>query len=170
MFERLIDLLLGFYEQVIPFVVVAQYEDGVILRLGIFHRRAHAGLNFKIPFVEDVLTTENVTTTMDLTPQTLTTADHKPVVVTAIVKYRIKDVKLFLLEIYDSIDVINDVVQGNVRRVVSAIQANQINDTNIEKDVLTYSRRDISKYGVYIEKVTFRDAAKVKSLRLITDA
>ena len=169
MFERLIDLIIELWDQVWPFVIVAQYEEGVILRLGIFTRRAKPGLNVKLPFFESVLTTEVVPTTMQLTPQTLITADNSSVVITAIVKYRIKDTKLFLLEIYDSVDVINDVVQGNVRQIIAATDSDKLADLEIEKNVLRASRKDISKYGVYLEKIVFSDIAKIKSLRLLTN-
>lgn len=46
-------LLIGIYVMT-PFVTIAEYERGVITRLGAVSRTADAGLNFKIPMIESV--------------------------------------------------------------------------------------------------------------------
>ena len=49
MFDRLIDTLLGAIHLFQFWVVVAAYERGVVLRLGILHREIGPGLHWLIP-------------------------------------------------------------------------------------------------------------------------
>lgn len=169
MFERLLDLILEFWADVNPVIIVNPFESGIVLRLGKYNRYLKPGLNFKIPFFEQTMTAITVTTTMGLNAQTLVTQDGFSVVISTIVKYNVKDIKPFILDIYDSYDVINDVVQGYVREFVSVNTYDQLAHKGTEKKIMRAVKREAAKYGVQIERVVFSDIGKVKSLRLIQD-
>ena len=71
MIERLIDIIVGVWDELVPVVVVDAYEAGVILRLGKYHKDLKPGLNFKVPFIDSPIGTVVVTTTLHLDPQTI---------------------------------------------------------------------------------------------------
>lgn len=170
MFERLIDLILQAGERLIPFVVINPWQTGVILRLGKYHRTCAPGFHWKIPFVEDAIELITCTTTLRLHPQTLTTRDGKVIVVSAVVKYSIRDVEAYTTQIYDQHDALGDVTMGEIRGAVRSQTLEELTTEPPEKSIATAVRRKVKPYGFDIEAVTFTDLAAVRSFRLIQAA
>ncbi|MEJ2612318.1 MAG: SPFH domain-containing protein [Candidatus Thiodiazotropha sp.] len=141
----------------------------MILRFGIYYKELTPGLHWKLPFADTTLITSTVITTMALRPQTLTTLDDLTIVISAIVKYKIANVKAYLLEIWDSEDVLNDVTLGAIKQIVSSVNYSELQSTIIEENVLTIVRKEAEKFGVDVHKVTFADLGRVRSLRIITN-
>jgi regulator of protease activity HflC (stomatin/prohibitin superfamily) len=169
MFERLIDFFLSLGKDLLPMLVVNEFEEGIVLRFGKYHKSLKAGLHFKIPFVDQVLATTTVTTTMHLNSQSLTTLDGKGIVLRGVVKYKIKDVEKFLLNVYDAKDAIGDVSMGCIKTVVmnknwADLLSSELDDT-ITKEV----KSECKKWGVDISKVTLTDLAIIKSIRLFNE-
>ncbi|UCB54118.1 MAG: hypothetical protein JSW45_09170 [Thiotrichales bacterium] len=169
MFERILDFLAAFWDVMRPWVVINDFEGGVILRFGRYHRDLVPGLHWKLPIADTTVTTSTVITTMALRPQTLTTADNLTVVISAIVKYRISDVRAYLLDIWDSADVLNDLTLGAIKEIVMSVDYSELRQHRIEDQVLELVQNEADEYGVHIYKVTFTDFGKVRSLRLITN-
>ena len=169
MFERVLDFIAASWNLLRPMLVVSDFEGGVILRFGRYHREIAPGLHWKLPLADNAIVTSTVTTTMALRPQTLTTRDDLTIVVSAIVKYHIADVRAYLLDIWDSADVINDLTLGAIRQIVASVDYTDLRGHVIEEQVLNHIKDDAGRYGVDIHKVTFSDLGKVRSLRLITN-
>jgi len=175
MFEQIFEFLSETWDTITPVFVLDEYDAGIVLRGGKFHKYANAGINFKIPVLDNLLSETVVPTTMELRAQTLTTKDGKLVVISSIVKYQIADIKPFLLDIYDSPflldiydsqDVISDTTLGAIKKVVARSLAKEL---NIESKVLRIVRKEVSKYGVDVISIVFADQGCIKTLRLIQD-
>jgi len=169
MFERVLDFIANSWNILRPVVVVSDFEGGVILRFGRYNREIKPGLHWKFPLADNAMITSTVITTMALRPQTLTTKDDLTIVLSAIVKYHISDVRTYLLDIWDSADVINDLTLGAIREVVASVIYKDLQGHLIEEEVLRTIKDEAMRYGVDIHKVTFSDLGKVRSLRLITN-
>mgnify|MGYP001811912749 CR=1 FL=1 len=169
MFEKILDFLTSFWDAIRPWVVINDFEGGVILRFGRYHRDLVPGLHWKLPIADTTVTTSTVITTMALRPQTLTTADNLTIVISAIVKYRISDVRAYLLDIWDSADVLNDLTLGAIKEIVTSVDYSDLQQHGIEEQVLKLVQTEADEYGVHVYKVTFSDLGKVRSLRLITN-
>jgi len=104
-----------------------------------------------------------------LRPQTLTTYVDLTVVISAIVKYHIADVRAYLLDIWDSADVLNDVTLGAIKKIVASHDYSDLQDHEIEQDVLAIIQQEAEKFGVHVHNVTFSDLGRVRSIRLITN-
>ena len=167
MIERIFDFISHSWEKITPIVVIDQTEMGIIKRLGIFRREIKLGLRFKIPFIETYETALTIVTTLGLHAQTLTTKDNKSVVISAIVKYNIKNVKLYLLKVYDSTDVIADVTMGEIQKQVRDTKYEDL--SIVESQILKNVRKSVKAYGVHIHFITFIDIGAVRSIRLIQD-
>lgn len=168
--EKLVEIVLGAWQRVAPFAVVDAWEQGVVLRLGRYHRTIAAGFSWKIPLIEEVIEVRSVLTTLRLPAQTLTSKDGVQLVVAAIIKYRIRDPKPYVTEVWDQVDVLADVTMGAVGRVVREHTAEELLVEPPEGPVATAVRRQVNRYGFEIEAVTFTDLGRVKSLRLIQPA
>ena len=169
MFERVLDFIATSWNILRPLLVVSDYEGGVVLRFGRYNREITPGLNWKIPLADNAIITSTVTTTMALRPQTLTTKDDLTIVLSAIVKYHISDVRAYLLDIWDSADVINDLTLGAIREIIASVNYKDLRGRLIEEEVLKIIKDEASRFGVDVHKVTFSDLGKVRSLRLITN-
>ncbi len=51
MFDKLIDLIVTFIHDILPWKIVDQWEEGVHLRTGKFKKIVKPGLNFKVSFL-----------------------------------------------------------------------------------------------------------------------
>lgn len=162
----LIDLFKEFYDNIVPCYIVKEYEHGVLLRLGKFNKKLEAGLVWKIPFVDEILTVHNTITTMVVQEQSLTTKDEKNVVISGIVKYRITNPKTFLLEVEDVIDAINDITKGKIKDIVINKTWDEVR--NLENDEIKKKvEEEVKNWGIKIYYITITDLAQIRTIRLI---
>lgn len=168
MFDKLLDFIIHFIGDVLPFTVVNQWERGVYLRLGKFQRTVTSGIVFKIPFVDKILTTEVITQTVGLEPQTLTTLDEKSIVLKSIVRYHVHDVRKYLLSVMHASDVLVDTTQGIIRDIVEGTNWEDLYEVNepLRKEVM----KVVEGWGITIEKVTLTDLGIVRTYRIMSDS
>lgn len=171
MFNSFVEFLLGFIGFFRFWIIIDEYERGIVLRLGRFNRELDPGFHLKFFGFEEEMTVTTSICTADLGPQTLTTKDNVSVVVIAIIKYQIKNVKPYFLEVNKTKDVLCDVAKGAVKDVIysSNFDDLSLNSAKLESDVLNLVRREVNPYGFKIHKVTFSTLGKIKTLRLIQD-
>jgi len=168
MFDKIFDFISLFWDVITPAFIIDQTEHGIIKRLGIFNREAPPGLRWKWFFIESYESESTLITTLGLNSQTLTTKDNKSIVISAIIKYRIQDVKTYLLTVYEPEDVLADVTMGEIQKQVK--KTDYIGLLKVERKILPKVRKAVKDYGVIIEGITFIDIGAVKSIRLIQDA
>jgi regulator of protease activity HflC (stomatin/prohibitin superfamily) len=167
MFDKFIDLCVTFIHDILPFKIVDQWEQGVHLRTGKFHRIVCAGLNWKIPFFDKIWVTPVITQTVNLSPQTLTTLDERSVVLTSIVRYHVFNVQSFLLNVMHANDVLVDMTQGIIRDIVETTNWNDLVELT---DIVTPAVNDeVTKWGIKVEAVKFPDLGEIKTYRIIGD-
>lgn len=167
MFDKLIDVILTFINDILPFKIVDQWEEGVHLKFGKFKKVVSPGLNWKFPFFEQILTTPVITQTVNLKPQTLTSLDEKNVVLTSIVRYHIFDVKLFLLGVMHANDVLVDTTQGIIRDIVEGTNWEDLYDLgNIVKPEVN---EQVEKWGILVEQISFPDLGQIRTYRIMND-
>ena len=156
------------WEMIFPIFIIKEYEQGLVLRYGKFNRICDKGkLHWKYPFIEEVITQHTVITTINIPAQSLVTKDNIEIVVKAIVKYKIQDIKTFLLEVYDSIDAITDVTQGIIKNIIMTSTWEECRDVSIDNAIEKKVRSELKKFGVYIDAVTLSTISKIRTYRLI---
>jgi regulator of protease activity HflC (stomatin/prohibitin superfamily) len=169
MFDRILDFLLSIFHEIFPVFVVAEYQEAVVLRGGKFNRVCKPGLHLKIPYLDDIFKQHTVLTTLTIPAQSLVTKDGKNVVVKSMVKYKISDIKIFALEVFDSIDAISDVTMGIVKHIVMNSSWEDCTDVEIDNSITKKLRSEMKKFGVSVEAVTLTDIAQMRTLRLINE-
>jgi len=169
MFDKLLEFITTWIEQLLPVFVIRHYEMGVSLRFGKYRSTLSPGLYFKIPFVDEIIVQHVVVTTLSLAPQSLYTKDKQNIVVKGLVKYKISDVKTFLLEVYDAQDAISDMTQSIIKNIVMDKIMNECIDPDIDNTLTKKARVEAKKWGVEIQQVTLTDLAPIRSFRIIND-
>lgn len=167
MFDKLLEFIMQFLEDILPFKVINQWEKGVYLRFGKYLKNVEPGLIFKLPFTDKVWHSPVITQTIHLQPQTLTTLDGKDVVLKAIVRYHVDDVKEFLLNVMHASDVLVDTTQGVIRDTVEGYNWEDL--YNISEYLESQVQDIVDNWGIKIEKITLTDLGLVKTYRIMSD-
>ncbi len=167
MFDKLIDLIVTFINDFLPFKIVNQWEQGVHLRTGKFYKVVFPGLNWKVPFFDQILTTPVITQTVNLKPQTVTSLDERNVVLSTIVRYHIEDVEKFLLGVMHANDVLVDTTQGIIRDVVEG--TNWMDLYDLGNIVIPKVNEQVEKWGIEVELISFPDLGEIITYRIISD-
>ena len=169
MFDKLVELIIQWIEQLLPVVIIPSYEEGVRLSFGKFKKVLHPGIHFKIPFFDEILRQHVVVTTISLPAQSLYTIDKQNFVVKGVIKYKISDVKTFLLEVYDAKDALSDMTMSIIKNIVISIPAEKCIDPELDALLTKKARVEAKKWGVEIQQVTLTDVAPIRSYRMIND-
>ena len=167
MLDKLVDLIVRFGMDMLPFVIVEQWNGSVQLRFGKFIKVLYPGIHFKIPFFDSVIETPVITQSVNLPSQTLTTLDDESIVLKSIIRYKVSNIQTYLLSVMHANDVLIDTTQGIIRDVVERTTWNNLVDVNetITNEVKEY----VVRWGIEVEAVTITDLGIVKSFRIFGD-
>lgn len=168
-FQPLIEWIKEGWERFTPITWINHYDRGVLLRFGRWKKTLDCGLVYKIPFIDEVLSHTVVTTTIKLSPQSLFTKDKQAIVLRAIIKYEIEDIKTFLLDVYDANDAISDMTQASIKNIAANTDFNDFVNTDLDNAITGLAKKEAKKWGIKITKVTLVDIGAIKSFRLLTD-
>lgn len=168
MFDKLIALIQQFINELIPVFIIDEWEEAIILRFGKFYKSVKPGIYFKIPFFDSVWKHIVITQSIDIPPQSVTTADGENVVVKGIVRFSIIDIKTFLTTITQPQDVLTDTTGGMIREIIE--DTRWINIVDIDKRLTSEVGKFVKKWGIKVEKVTLTDLQIANSIRVIQDS
>ncbi|CAB4140115.1 HflC Membrane protease subunits, stomatin/prohibitin homologs [uncultured Caudovirales phage] len=168
MIDRLIDLLATSAKLFWPIAVVDEFEGAVVLRLGTFSRDLAPGWHWIWPFAIDrVLTCWTCIQTVDLEPQSLTTANGQAVVVRATVVYVIDDARTHLLKVASAGGVIEDAATGSVSDYIMGRTWEQLQAKDLAHEIGKEIRRKAKEFGVAVRGVYLKDFQRCRSIRIL---
>ncbi len=170
MFDKLIDLFAQWWNFLTPAVIIPDYEEAVLLRAGRFKKVLKPGFHVKLPIIDEVVQQHVVVTTLSLSAQSLYTKDKQNVVVKGVIKYKISDVKVFLLEVFDAQDALADMTQSIIKNIIISLPLDACIDPEIDNTLTKKVRVEAKKWGVDIQQVTLTDIAPIRSFRIINDS
>src|SRR5688572_33513292 len=98
--EKLVDLLVQFIGIFKCWEVVTEFQEAVVLRLGKFHKTVGPGLHWRLPlYIDDYIIDDTSWQTYSCVALTITNVEGVTIHLDAMIKWRIKDIKKFTLEI-----------------------------------------------------------------------
>lgn len=169
MFDRLIEFLIDIIDQVLPLKIVRQDQQAVLFRFGKFREIKYPGTHLKIPFFDDIEVHTVVRTTLTLPPQSVTTADGKSVVIRAQIKYKVLDLSIYGVQVWDAKDALSDMTGGIIYNAVRTHDFDQLRTMDLDRELTQLTRPEAKTWGIEIFKVTVTDLAEMKSYRLFTE-
>jgi regulator of protease activity HflC (stomatin/prohibitin superfamily) len=167
MFDKLVQLIERFGYQLMPFVIIEEWNSGVHLRYGRYINTLNSGVHFKIPFFDNIIECPVITQSVNLPSQTLTTLDDENIVLKAIIRYKVSNVRTYLLGVMHANDVLIDTTQGIIRDVVEMTKWPDLVDVNYQ--ITNEVKEFVIKWGIEVEAVTITDLGIVKSFRVFGD-
>lgn len=170
MFDKLIEVITEWWAQLVPGIIIPNYEEAVLLRNGKFIKVLGPGFHVKLPIFDEVISHHVVVTTLSLSAQSLYTQDKQNIVVKGVIKYKISDVKIFLLEVFDAQDALSDMTQSIIKNIIITTPLESCLDLELDNLLTKKVRVEARKWGVEIQQVTLTDIAPIRSYRIISDS
>jgi membrane protease subunit HflK len=168
---QFITFLRDTWSDIIFWYVVPQTQRAVVLRNGVYLKEVGAGLHIKCPCIfsigDEINYVDIVVETTETEAQSLTTADGKAVVVSAIIKHRVSDPKVYLLEVMDVKSAITDIPMGKIKKNIMDRTWEECKDPSVDNDIAKQARSECKKWGVAIDDITLINLAEIRSIRLI---
>ena len=106
--------------------IVAEYERGVIFRLGRLIGARGPGLFLIIPFVDRMVKVDLRVVTMDVPPQEVITKDNVTVRVNAVVYFRVVDPESSVVKVLDHIRATSQISQTTLRNVLGQSELDEL--------------------------------------------
>ena len=156
----LITILVIFCLVILPGIrVVNQYERGIVLRLGKFHRTMNPGLRIIIPYIDRMMKVDVRTTPMDIPKQEVITKDNVTVNVDAVVYYRVLDPRKAVLETTNYSYATSTFAQTALRDITGNFELDEIlsKRDEISSQIKEIVDKQTDKWGIDIENVKLQN-------------
>jgi regulator of protease activity HflC (stomatin/prohibitin superfamily) len=139
--------------------VIPEYERGVIFTLGKFTGVRNPGLTFLIPIVQLMRRVDMRLATAEVPRQEVMTKDNIPMLVNAVVYYKVTDPEAVIIKIEDYIFAIRQYTQAALRDVIGN---NEMDTVLMERIQIAEAIREIvdtetSDWGVDIESIKIQE-------------
>lgn len=182
MFDRIFDFIDQFFGFFVFWVIIDEYERGVVKTLGVRRPRDKGwnvpwkrksvvlgpGLWLCWPLGIDEVLVDNVVPTVDeFDEQSLTTEDAKNIILTAVVTWSIEDVEKILFEVEDSDEALEESTCGIIGDEVAESTWKDIHKNGFAERVTKKVRRRAKKWGIKIHTVQFKNLSLSRSIRLL---
>ncbi len=169
MFNRLLDWIAEFVGYFQFIVVIDEYEQAVVLRMGTYNRTLGPGWHWIVPLgIEEVMSATVVRRTSYLDVQSITSKDGKAINMSPIVIFKVGNVKRWLLEVDDAEDALGDVTYGLNDALAQETNWDDIHTPEYSDMLTEMVRQEGTKWGARVEEVKFADRVQSRSLRLWT--
>ncbi len=147
--------------------IVKQYEIGVLFRLGRVIGERDPGLNWIVPFIDQLHRVSLRIVTMPIQSQGIITRDNVSVDVSAVAYFRVTDATKSVIAIEDVDSAINQIAQTTLRKVVGQ---HTLDETLAETDRINVSIREIldvatQDWGVIVTLVELKDIQLPDSMK-----
>ena len=149
--------------------VVAQFEKGLVMRLGRYRATADSGLTFLVPVIEDMIKVDMRERVINVEPQKVITKDNVSVTVDAVIYYRIIDPVKATFEVQNFAYAATTLAQTNLRNLIGD---KSLDETLTARDTINANLRTVldeatNTWGV---KVTRVEVQKIDPPADITEA
>ena len=139
--------------------VVAQYEKGVVFRLGRVHRVAEPGFTLILPVIDRMRKVSLRIVTMPIQSQGIITKDNVSIDVAGVAYFRVSDAVRSVVAIEDVAAAINQIAQTTLRNVVGQHTLDQaLSETDaINANIREILDRTTTEWGVLVTLVELKD-------------
>jgi regulator of protease activity HflC (stomatin/prohibitin superfamily) len=149
--------------------IVAQYEKGMVMRLGRYRTTVDSGLTFLVPVIEDMIKVDMRERVINVEPQKVITKDNVSVTVDAVIYYRISDPVKATFEVQNFGYAATTLAQTNLRNLIGD---KSLDETLTARDTINANLRSVldeatNTWGV---KVTRVEVQKIDPPADITEA
>jgi len=140
--------------------IIRQYERSIILRLGKYHKRIGPGINYRIPFIDNVLVIDIRERVREFKAERMLTKDNVPVTIDAILRYKIIEdrAKDAILNVENFNEMIQQVSQTTLRNNIGSSLFQDIlsKREEINQHIKSIISSEASNWGIEVAGVEIR--------------
>jgi regulator of protease activity HflC (stomatin/prohibitin superfamily) len=146
---------------------IKAYERGVVLRFGIFKGVRQPGLNFIIPFVDELIRVDTRVITMDIPPQDIITRDNVSIKVNAVLYFRVVDPSQAVLTVENFLYATSQIAQTTLRSVCGEAELDDLlaKREQINMRVQEILDRHTDPWGIKVSTVEVKDIDLPQEMR-----
>jgi regulator of protease activity HflC (stomatin/prohibitin superfamily) len=146
---------------------IKAYERGVVLRFGIFKGVRQPGLNFIIPFVDELIRVDTRVITMDIPPQDIITRDNVSIKVNAVLYFRVVDPSQAVLTVENFLYATSQIAQTTLRSVCGEAELDDLlaKREQINMRVQEILDRHPDPWGIKVSTVEVKDIDLPQEMR-----
>ncbi|MES2201649.1 MAG: SPFH domain-containing protein [candidate division FCPU426 bacterium] len=147
--------------------LAAQWERGVVFRLGKFSDVKGPGLFFIIPLIEQVQLIDTRIRAMDIPAQQMITKDNVPVKINGVIFFRVEHVADALIKVQDYRYAIGQYAQTALRDVIGQMTLDQLlsEREQIAKMIETAVEKDTKGWGLEVTGINIQDVEMPEDLK-----
>lgn len=169
MFDKLIDLIISVWHDFKPIIFILEYKQGVMLRGGKFNKILNAGWHLRIPFVDDYLSENVMTDTMQIKEVNITTLDGKTVTIGCEFELTITNIYLALIATNDWRSNLHDMCQGILSDHLEDLNWEDIRKKTNKNSIAKKIKDRALEMGITTNNFNFTDKATSRVFKLFNN-
>lgn len=140
--------------------IIKQFERSIILRLGKYHKQIGPGINYRIPFIDNVLVIDIRERVREFKAERMLTKDNVPVTIDAILRYKIIEGRAndAILNVENFNEMIQQVSQTTLRNNIGSSLFQDIlsKREEINQHIRSIISNEASNWGIEVTGVEIR--------------
>jgi uncharacterized membrane protein YqiK len=140
--------------------IIKQFERSIILRLGKYHKQIDPGINYRIPFIDNVLVIDIRERVREFKAERMLTKDNVPVTIDAILRYKIIEGRTndAILNVENFNEMIQQVSQTTLRNNIGSSLFQDIlsKREEINQHIRSIISNEASNWGIEVTGVEIR--------------
>jgi regulator of protease activity HflC (stomatin/prohibitin superfamily) len=147
--------------------VCAQWERGVVLRLGKYHRMAGPGVIFIFPVFDYVRFVDNRLLTLDIPHQQVITRDNVPVMVDGVIFFTVMDAERAVISVQDYRYAISQYAQASLRDVIGSMSLDALlsERDEIQQRIGEAVELRSKAWGIHVDSIRLLDINMPEDLK-----
>jgi regulator of protease activity HflC (stomatin/prohibitin superfamily) len=146
---------------------IRAYEQGVVLRLGVYRGLKGPGLRFIIPFIDELIKVDQRVITMDIPPQDIITRDNVSIKVNAVLYFRVVEPARSVLAVENNIYATSQIAQTTLRSVCGQAELDEMLS---EREAINHKIQEIidnhtDPWGIKVSLVEIKDIDLPQEMR-----
>lgn len=139
--------------------IVAEWERMVVLRLGKFHDVALPGLRMIIPIFDTPIFVEMRVQTLDIPRQQTITQDNVPVLMNAVIFFRVEDANTAALKVQNYKQAMTRFAQATLRDAVGSLSLDELlsHQERLESELARNVDSASKGWGLHVEAIKIED-------------
>ncbi|MDR1964627.1 MAG: slipin family protein [Planctomycetaceae bacterium] len=149
--------------------VAAQWERGVVLRLGKFRGVRGPGIVYVVPFIDSVTFVDTRLLTLNIPSQQVITKDNVPAAVDGVLYYLVREAEQAVLTVQNYRFAVAQYAQATLRDVVGALTLDDLlsEREQIQQRVAEVVEERIKSWGLHLDSIRLQDIEMPEDLKRI---
>ena len=149
--------------------IAAQWERGVVLRLGRFRTVKGPGLMYIVPFVDSVRFVDLRLLTLNIPSQQVITKDNVPAAIDGVLFFLVADAEKAVILIQDFAFAIAQYAQATLRDIVGGLSLDEVltEREQIQKRIAEVVEGHVRDWGLHLDSIRLQDIEMPEDLKRI---